>query len=296
MPLAPDEYNVFRNIYFSQKPQLGDPMTPPFYKVKRFRKILKLLDHHDEYYSILNNDTLEVEWSHGVERVLGYTSEEWNEYLALAIIHDQFRDMYMRLGSLFYQVLYEGNLILKPLKHRYMINYPVQKKNGKYVWVKQMSMPLMLDANGRMVRQISSYMVICRYQGQGITLPTTPRVFDPEGNRMEAVERVVFKRFMDSLPLQLDPIHLKILQGFADIDRIKPEVEKEKYIQNGLPPVTHKEVAGRIKHKEAIVKKYSSEINRKMKEAFHRDFPNTYHIAMFLKGLRYIEPSVKILV
>lgn len=271
-------------------------MSPPFYKVKRFRKILKLLDHHDEYYSILNNDTLEVEWSHGVERVLGYTSEEWNEYLALAIIHDQFRDMYMRLGSLFYQVLYEGNLILKPLKHRYMINYPVQKKNGKYVWVKQMSMPLMLDANGRMVRQISSYMVICRYQGQGITLPTTPRVFDPEGNRMEAVERVVFKRFMDSLPLQLDPIHFKILQGFVDIDRIKPEVEKEKYIQNGLPPVTHKEVAGRIKHKEAIVKKYSSEINRKMKEAFHRDFPNTYHIAMFLKGLRYIEPSVKILV
>jgi hypothetical protein len=145
---------------------------------KNLLKILKWLRHYDEYYAIINLKDNKITWSYGIENHLGYESEvikkggvlffrsiihpfvkEWHNLFTFAVLK-MFRDKTA------------GSFQLR--KSRYIINIPVKKSNGKYVFVKQMLLPFQKDEKNNIISYMNVYSIVDEYKGQ----PLRPRFFE----------------------------------------------------------------------------------------------------------------------
>jgi len=288
MPLDSQSYEDLKKSLFDKHKDLGEPEKPSDFRMNNFKRLLKMVDHHDEYYTIMNNKTLELEWIYGLERVLGYHTHEWTHFKSLNIIHDAFREMYMNFGELFYHLLLDQQVQILPLKHRYIIYFPVKTSDGSFYWVKQMSMAFKIDTQMRMVRQINAYTVIARYQD--VNLPSMPIIFDHNSQRMVDFEKVMFQRYFEKKPLNLSPFQLEILRAFVMADQEMCEKDKEQNNLKYKMPVTYDDVTKYLVSKRCsmpMIKKNASLINRSVYKSLNRNFQNTYQIAMFLKGLKF---------
>ncbi len=293
MPYPKLQYDTFHNEHISRWGTiLQPPVKPRKEELDKFLESLLYVRHHDEYYSILENKTLKLT-QYGIKRCLRYDVEDgdegqWGYYNMLDMIHDKYRDMYLKWMKLAYALSYEKRLSVRSLQHRLIINYPVQKANGKHVWVKEMTMPWQLDANNVMVTQISSYTIVCKYLG--FNLPVAPRFYNDKNERAVAFERQFFKQFWEETRFELPERLKRIVQAIVDLDAEKKPEEKEMCFKKHKMPLTTQEISKRTFLGKRTLGTYFYEIHREVENTFGWDFKDHYDAAMFLKGLRYVRP------
>ena len=224
MPFSQEEMEKLTQRVKEGLPGAGAPVFPQSDAgINAFLDKLVAVAHHDEYYVIidLNGDEQgipQIIWSSGIQRCLGYDEAEARDvFFTLELIHEQYRDQFMRFASAAYRILSEFDERLESLQQRYIINLPVRKANDKYVWVKQMSMPLRMDANGRIVHQMNCYTIMSGYKG--VKLPFAPRIYDKRSQRRKDLEEKLFHQVIDMLARELTATERNVLKAYIKLSR-----------------------------------------------------------------------------
>ena len=281
MPFSREEYELNRKRFLEVNGDIGHPVNGfNEERMEILKKLLISLRHHDEYYTIMDLRTMNLNWCFGVENALGYDSGAWPHYEVIKGVHDDFRKLYLIFGSLAYQVLQvRRNLPQTPLMGRYIINIPVLKKNGRYVWVKQMSMPLNTDEKGRMVQQMNVYTVIGRYDD--IFLPIAPRIFLDKTKRAKHIEKEMFEDFMKITGINFKTQHVQLLRKYLQLGK-EPDIDPET---GRAKPLTHARIASDLKKAPTTVIKEAAQVHKIVKDALGVNFPSIYQIARFFKPL-----------
>lgn len=296
--------NIYRKEYYDAMMEdnkrglafLGDPIIEKW--EPSLLEALKRLRHHDEYFAIINLKTMKVEWCFGLGEALGYEDEEieWSIKNQHFIVHHKYYPIFMALGLLMNSVMKNLDLHLKPLGHRYTINIPLKKKNGSYVWVKQLSTPLSIDADNRMVRQLNSYTVICGYKG--ITLPFLPRLFNPDGARALNVEKALFTTIVEKSQFTISPTQKRVAQSAIVLWDKKMDEGNDEEFDNQPILVSHNEIAdymrsnwGKIHHsiKHGTIRIHVDNIKKRVENSFGFRFPGIVEMAIFLKKMYCLE-------
>lgn len=165
---------------------------PPVVELKqgvtgRLLETLKWLGHYDEYYTVVNLKLRCLDWHYGINKHLGYTTnditgtktenqEEDKGIIFLRnIIHPFARDWHNMFMVSTLKLFKNSDTKKFQLRNtRFIINIPVKKKNGIYVFVKQMMLPLQTDKDGNLVSYLNVYTIVDEYRGQ----PFRPRFFE----------------------------------------------------------------------------------------------------------------------
>jgi len=285
MLYAPSEYNILKDHYALLNEGLGEPVkgyTPE--KIERLKQALMSLRHYSEYYTIIDIRTQNFDWCFGLENVLGYNSGVWTHYDSIKYIHDDFRKLYLHIEEIYYNKMIYNLYSLSPMTSRYIINIPVMKNDGNFVWMKQLSIPLNLDFEGRTVKQLNTYIEVCKFDDT--FLPLGPIFFEHD-RQGEYSEQKIINSIINSGKLKLEYTHRKILKAYFDLDELLGH-QRDKYRQGKQRvPIVHADVANHIGIPVSVVKKESSEIHKRIKEAYGVTFPNIYQIAIFFKPLFY---------
>ena len=245
MPLSPNEKEQLAHAIRETLPELGDPIYPPSNnKIDAFLEKLKAVAHHDEYYIIMDlrgnqNGIPSIIWNEGIDRCLGYDRKEVKDVLfTIDLVHDDYREQFLRFSSAAYHILQHYDERLESLQHRYIINLPIRKANEKYVWVKQMSMPLKMDANNMIVHQMNCYTIMSGFNG--VRLPFAPRIFDSEGKRRKELEEQIFMQVVDILASQLTKKEKNVFLTYL---KLKREANKQKNGQSNGHEVVRDDIA-----------------------------------------------------
>lgn len=275
------DFEILTAAAMSRNRSIGEPtngFAPE--KLERLKEVLVSLRHHDEFYTILDMRNLELEWVFGFEHSLGYDSNSRKFYNSFEIIHPNHRKLFILCGQIAYELFHlKDNLPQEPLAGRYIINIPVEKSNGKFLWVKQMSMPLNTDKNGRMVRQLNSYMIIGRYEE--MALPLAPRIFNTDGSRLIELEQKLLLTLKELTGLNLTEIQELMLKT-----RCQLEKEKQQLDFHAPKQVTHQDVFDKLKSiPMSSIKKESSNIKTIAQKALGVRFRDVHQVARFFSPL-----------
>lgn len=190
-------YPKFISLMNNYSATAEDPIISKNEKpLKNMLTRLERLSHHDEFYTLYNLKDQKLTWCFGMDTYMGYTHRtkgmEKTEFY-LGLIHPFIAEW----ATLFIAGMYSG-LLHKKFKNvdylafRYIVHLPMRKKNGKYMLVKQISMPFEFDSNGRMISHISSHFIIDKYKGE----PLKPRIFY-QGKRMLENEKILFRECLE---------------------------------------------------------------------------------------------------
>ena len=179
--------------------------------------LIKELDHHDDFYTIVNLKLYQIVWDFNLEKHLGCKFLNKEGLYLNKLVHPLLKEWHLIFAAgMYYGVFKKGLSNILNKKNRYVINIPVQKQNGKYMSVKQMSMPFQFDERGNMVSYINCFSIIEEYEGQ----PLNPRIL--HGNKKDRHENkslIEFSTKFLKLPRKenLTPSLFKIIKEILTI-------------------------------------------------------------------------------
>lgn len=261
--------------------------------VDKLKEALIRMRQHDQYYLIMDlKGNFNITWSFGIQECLGYSesngeSTTWTLEKNIQIVHPYYLRLFYYFGMASYEILMSAYKDLAPggqgLMERHVMNIPVQKANGAFVWVKKMSMPLCVDDNGRMTQQLNAYTIIAPYDN--IFLPIDTRLFDSNGKRRRAHERMIYERANQLLGIAFDTTQETIISLFIR----KYEEKKASHKYQSLD-VTHQEIAEISKtYSQSYLKKKASETIKYVEKQTGVRFPNFTQLAKFYRPLFFVE-------
>ncbi|MFN4254429.1 MAG: hypothetical protein ACK4Q5_05445 [Saprospiraceae bacterium] len=287
---------ILRNFEGNLQPfgVLGEPFFPPENGADGIWQSLVDLKNHDTYYARFDYRTMKLVGVLGISDALGYIEEGCKIENMVAIIHPNYVAAYLHFANAAYAVLTKTwgeneKFWSRSLKSRYIINYPVKNANGRYLWIKQMTMPLKYDSNGRAIEQLSSYTIVSRYEGA--SLPAAPRIYDNDGIRMVDFETRVCHDFLRFIGLRLSPAQAKIVKTIIELDDKIPDDEARiETVSDSRQrmPFGYSEIQEVLGGSRGGLVRQGNLIHGKMIKAFDRPFDNIYQISIFLKTL-YIQ-------
>jgi hypothetical protein len=194
-------------------------ISTDFEKNKKVKEIFEWLNHYDEYYVIIDFKKLKISWQHGLSSHLGYANDENNILFLRNLIHPFVRDWHsIYMMSLLDETLDFRNI----LKSRFIINIPIKKSNGTYVFVKQMTLPFELDTNGRIIKYLNVYTIVDQYNSQ----PLRPRFFEKR-TRNYRIEEILMILAIKKINLSTDLNFTK--ENFQFIDDYVNLINQEAY-------------------------------------------------------------------
>lgn len=270
---------------------IGEPVFPAKEQVDSIWKTITVLKSHDTYYAQLDYRVMKLVKVLGISDALGYDEKGCKIEDMIAIVHPNYVLAYLYFGAAAYSELArlwreEASFWKRSLQSRYIINYPVRNANGKYVWIKQMTMPFTYDSTGKAVEQLSSYIIVSRFEGA--SLPVAPRIFGEDGKRRVDFEKKICHDFLRVVGLNLSPWQQKIIITIIDLDdRILSSEERLETISTSKQrmPVEYSEIKEKLGGSKGRFVRQGSILHEKMMKAFGHPFDNIYEIAMFLKTM-----------
>lgn len=274
MPFSQEERKKLTERIKEGLPGAGAPVFPQSDAgINAFLDKLVAVAHHDEYYVILDLNGNEegipqIIWSSGIGRCLGYDEAEARDvFFTLELIHDQYRDQFMRFASAAYRILSEFEERLESLQQRYIINLPVRKANGKYVWVKQMSMPLRMDADGRIVHQMNCYTIMSGYKG--VKLPFAPRIYDKSSQRRKDMEEKLFHQVIDILARKLTASERNVLKTYIKLSRNSSSDSHHRHAKHsGTNKVVRRNIEEELRLEAPTIRTHLTNIKEKAENFF----------------------------
>jgi hypothetical protein len=234
-------------------------------------KILKWLKHYDEYYAIINLKENKITWSYGIENYLGYTIESVDRQGVLFfrnIIHPfvrEWHNLFTYAALKMFRDKTIGSIQLR--KSRFMINIPVKKANGRYVFVKQMLFPFQKDENNIVISYLNVYTIIDEYRGQ----PLRSRFFE-NLTRKEKWEEYLKKYASEIVDIEKNEnfteAEFKFMNQFFYLIQLNESSTKDI--------VWRKEIGDRMgKIAKITTRSHIRNIKRKVKNLFFLPFVNS---------------------
>ena len=160
----------------------------------------------------------EIVWDFNLEKHLGCKLLNREAVFINTLVHPLLREWHLIFAAgMFYGVFKKGLNNILNRKNRYVINIPIRKQNGKYMLVKQISMPFQFDACGNMVSYINCFSIIEEYKGQTLN----PRIlFGNKKDRHENKSLTEFGTKFLNLPRKenLTPSLFKIIKEILTIN------------------------------------------------------------------------------
>lgn len=262
---------------------LGDPVIHASDEdINQVFSTLEFLAHHDEYYVALDLKGIDgipqVLWKSGIERCLGYDESSWSIKDSFAIIHEDYFLKYAQFALGAYRLAKTVSEIedIRALRQRYVIHIPVRKKNGSYVWVKQMSMPLRFDQNGMIVQQLNSFTIICGFED--VILPTLPRFFDRQGNRVKLLNDMLLKITGETVFTYIDVIYLETIKEYFELKK------------DGTKKPSAELLSGRLHLSQQSVVYRFQQINKIVSKIFDEEkFDNIHKCMQYLESMYGID-------
>lgn len=201
---------------------LGEPKLPledPYYQ--NIFAAIKALEQNHEFYYLVDLKQRKVTWQFNIERWLGYGMESVEHLKSIgfyaSLVHPFVRDWYVYYALAMYRILGDiKDFYGEPMKSTYVLNLPIRKANGSYVFVKLIRFMLQSDANGNMVSHLNCGHVVDGYRGH----PLRPRFF-MDGIRQETIEDRVLMEAARYVQLpkeaELTKDELKLLNLYYDL-------------------------------------------------------------------------------
>ena len=131
-PFTQEDFDNLKKVALPIFSQLEDGIEPEKGIIDTLEN-LKILNHSEQFYVVIDVKNLEIISNHGVHEVLGFEKEKaknWTLFDNLSIVHDSFRPMLSEFALSMYNFLHEEakNMSIKELRHRYVLNIPIKKK------------------------------------------------------------------------------------------------------------------------------------------------------------------------
>jgi hypothetical protein len=184
----------------------------------RFLNFLVKFDHHDECYALTDLKSRDITWSHGINKWLGYKDATPAEPLAIGyltqFVHPFLRDWYQMCTNA--AMLTLTNLPTTSLRSRFVVNVPMRMANGQLLLVKQMSMPLDYDPDGKIVNFMDSYMLVGEYRQEPMKM-----AFYLNQEEQERMQQQ-FQKYVSSCVkihpnYRLTTIHTRVIDGIRSL-------------------------------------------------------------------------------
>lgn len=152
--------------------------------VEETLKHLEELNLPDQFYLVMDYKKGEVVWSHGFDTCLGYAEKFTSEAFFPDKVHPFFEDWFSLFGYVFYKHFKDLIRDYAFLNFRYVINLPVRKADGTYVYVRKITVTYEADEKGFIYSSISYFIIIDDYKGHSLH----PRIFNGNNERWYEVE------------------------------------------------------------------------------------------------------------
>ncbi len=230
----------------------------------------------DCFFMVINIKKQKVTWSQGVSNYLGYSDNRvlqnntFTFYDSLDIIHPDRRKQYLLFGWSAYQVSQMYKEQLSSCHQQFMIKIPIRKRNGKFLWVKQTSMPFELDEDNNLISHLNLYYIIGKYKGQPIEKPIIFSTSTANGRRRDWEDLVSENTKLVSFPFSNS--EEKLLGYYA--------TDVKKTIQAA---------AESLKWSVHWVKELNKSILEKGKKNYSNEFQSALEVAIYLKDLGWVK-------
>ena len=110
----------------------------------------------EKFCQVINIQTMEIEFSLGVQRALGY-DDNTSLQRFFQLVHPEYLESYLMWAVSAYQVAFENRDQIIPLRQSYRITLPLRHHNGEYYWYSQHATALRIDAEGHLICQLNTY-------------------------------------------------------------------------------------------------------------------------------------------
>jgi hypothetical protein len=229
--------SISKNIMKEWGQQAGKPTAESVRQAKKIKQLIVQLDRHDEYCRHIDCRSLQVVWQHGVEQWLGYNLDS-NLDTYVSMVHPFIRMWYLTYICAMYELMSElKGKVSTSQKISFILNLPIRKASGSYVYIKQTNQPIEFDEVGTMVSYLSISTIVDAYRGH----PLHPRFFI-DGVRHRDLEARLIQLAASHLAIadrhkiifpeeaRLTPTELRLLLKAFEV-RYLPETERAHDMQ-----------------------------------------------------------------
>ncbi|NNV55034.1 hypothetical protein [Limnovirga soli] len=187
-------------------------------------ELIKKFNHHDEFYTLYSIKENKVIWHWGFDRHMGYpitTEHELSIEFYIGLIHPFLREWMTAFLAGIQKVVMDKKLSkIDFFETRYCVNLPMRNAKGKYMFIKQFSMPFTFDKAGMMETYLNCHVIVDKYKGE----PLKPRIFHME-KRNKADEMLVKQAAAHFLNIPkknlLTPQLLNAIKTFKEVSQNK---------------------------------------------------------------------------
>lgn len=252
------DIDKFRNLFIEEGCKPGKPVEKiDSGKNGQLLQRITALDHHDDFYTIVDLRQYQIVWEFNLEKQLGCKLLDNKAGFINKMVHPLLREWHLIFaGGMFYGILNNALINKGNMKSRYVIHIPIRKQNGKYMLVKQISMPFQFDVHGSMVSYINCFSIIEEYKGQ----PLNPRILF--GNKKDRHENRCLTEFSNKFLIlsRKDNLTPSLFRIIKEILRIK------RYEKGRLNELIHLRLERKYPEEKIISMKSVADYNLRIKQ------------------------------
>ena len=230
---------------------------------------IKPLVNNERFSFVVDLTSLELKNCMGVERWLGYATQQFSLFDYIKAIHPNYVNPLMQMALAALEVTNRNTGIFKFLDQRMIVCQPIREKNKKYWWVKRETTPFQFDAQGRMTSYVNLFTLVKEYEGESLA----PRYMDLAGNRNSELYELFLERYREMIlkNLPFTKREMEVLQVYADGQDL-----------------TSLQVGQKLAISKQTVDKHNQSILMEARNQFPKNFGSAKEVAQFLHGEKII--------
>ena len=273
-------YQTNREYLQRRALSIGQPVN-----TEECRRTLKEIEnqdqslHHafnDSFYLLIDVRQIKITWHWNADRHIkteknngkAFSLNLWD---SVKIIHESFTPFYLAFGYASYELLNDKSIRsrIHSLSHQYTIQFPILRRDGRYWWVKQLSIPFEMDADNNLVSHLNKYTIIGPYNSGSINTPLIQFGKSPD------LRSDILTKLIQNLPKEI----VNNLINFKESHRKVLKI----YAEN--PEFNNKEIAATMKLNQNTIQKYNKEILGIVNQAFGTGFRTAKNAAQYINDL-----------
>ena len=248
---------------------LGDPvnLSEEDYRKKLHELKTKTKDT-GEFHLVVNLKTQQLDFSHGVNQVLGYSDDDLNFRNFLKLIHPDYLQTFLAFAMTAYQLAIQLKDLIIPLQQTYRVGIPLLNRDNYYYWYNQKCTAIRLDRQNYMVCHLNTYQYVGPWSKHSLR-PFEACLAHQEEPRKEW-DSAFFGLLSQYISAFFSPSEILIMRLYAEGHSTKDIVDKKL-----LP------------HKKNTLYDYNKKLVEKANSLFNNNFINASHVASYFqtKGL-----------
>ncbi len=273
-------YQTNREYLQRRAQSIGEPVNTEECqkKLKEIENQDQSLSHafNDSFYLLIDVRQIKITWQWNADRHIKTEKTNGKEFSlslwdTVKIIHESFTPFYLAFGHASYELLEDKSIRnrIHSLSHQYTIQFPILRRDGRYWWVKQLSIPFEMDADNHLVSHLNKYTIIGPYNSGSIHTPLIQFGKSPD------LRSDILTKLIQNLPKDIINNLISFKDSHLEVLRI--------YAQH--PGFNNKEIAGQMGLNQNTIQKYNKEILGIVNKAFATEFKTAKMAAQYVNEL-----------